>query len=187
MKLLTKEIEEKFKKYPLGSQDGKGGNAEVLVKYFNPCGSGTWLITEAEKQENGDYLLYGYCHIFEWEWGTVMLSELENLKLPFGLKVERDLYSANCKFIKDYVDYPYDNKKIALRSGYYFLDVEKDRIPFFDKLVKTNNKINYKGEELDLYDAHDYETSKMVDDLFGNSMGYYIDDYIVKNEECIEM
>ena len=61
------------------------------------------------------------------------------------------------------------------------------RIPFFDKLVKTNDKINYKGEELDLYDAHDYETSKMVDDLFGNSMGYYIDDYIVKNEECIEM
>ena len=99
MKLLTKELEEKFEKYPLGSQDGKGGNAEVLVKYFNPCGAGTWLITEAEKQEDGDYLLYGYCHIFEWEWGTVMLSELENLQLPFGLKIERDLYSANCKFM----------------------------------------------------------------------------------------
>ena len=93
MKLLTKEIEEKFEKTPLYSTEGKGMDAEVLVKYFNPCGAGTWLITEAEKQEDGDYLLFGYCHILEWEWGYVMLSELENLKLPFGLSIERDLYS----------------------------------------------------------------------------------------------
>ena len=93
MKLLTKEIEEKFAKTPIGSTDGKGMDADVIVKYFNPCGAGTWLITEGEKQENGDYLLFGYCHIFEWEFGYVMLSELENLKLPFGLTIERDLYS----------------------------------------------------------------------------------------------
>ena len=96
MKLLTKEIEEKFEKTPLYSLDEKGidaMDAEVLVKYFNPCGAGTWFIVEASKQEDGDYLIYGYCHIFEWEWGYVMLSELENLKLPFGLTIERDLYS----------------------------------------------------------------------------------------------
>ena len=34
MKLLTKEIEDKLKAHPYGSQDGLGGNAEVLVKYF---------------------------------------------------------------------------------------------------------------------------------------------------------
>lgn len=52
-------------------------NAEVLVKYFNPCGSGTWLITEAEKQDNGDYLLYGYCHIHEWEWAMFYYLNLK--------------------------------------------------------------------------------------------------------------
>ena len=182
MKLLTKEIEEKFNKYPFGSQDGLGGKAEVLVKYFNPCGAGTWLITEAEKQDD-DWILFGYCNITEWEWGTVSLNELQNYKGPLGLGIERDLYTGNSKYIKDFVDYPYDQEKIALRSGYYFLDVDKDRIPFFDKLVKTNDKVKIHDEELDLYDAHDIETSREVDDFFGNNMGYYIDDYLVNNKE----
>ncbi len=102
MKLLTKEIISKFEKYPLGSQNGKGLDAEVLVKYFNPCGAGTWLITEAE-QESDDWRLFGYCHLFEWEWGQLMLSDLLNLQLPYGLTVERDIYSTG-KFVRDYVD-----------------------------------------------------------------------------------
>ena len=65
--ILLNSEEEKVANTPLYSTDGQGMNAEVLVKYFNPLGSGTWLITEAEKQDNGDYLLYGYCHIHEWE------------------------------------------------------------------------------------------------------------------------
>ena len=103
MELLTKEIIERFKKYPLYSQDGKGEDSVVLVKYFNPCGAGTWLITEAEQQEDGDWLLFGYCHIFEWEWGYVLLSELQNLKLPFGLTIERDLYIPNGAKVKDLI------------------------------------------------------------------------------------
>lgn len=94
MKLMNAEIEKKLLDSPLYSKDGQGMNAEVVVKYFNPCGAGTWLITEGEKQNNGDWLLFGYCHIFEWEWGYVMLSELENIKLPFGLTIEIDLYSS---------------------------------------------------------------------------------------------
>lgn len=90
---MTKEIEKKLSKCPIGSKDGQGKNAEVIVKYFNPCGAGTWLITEGEKQENGDWLLFGMCHIHEWEWGYVMLSDLEALRLPFGMRIERDLYS----------------------------------------------------------------------------------------------
>ena len=49
--LMTKELEKKFEKYPIGSQEGKMEDAEVVVKYFNPCGAGTWLITEGEKQD----------------------------------------------------------------------------------------------------------------------------------------
>ena len=109
MKLMTKEIEEKLLASPIGSTDGKGMDADVIVKYFSPCTAGTWIITEGEKQEDGDWLLYGYCHILEWEWGYVMLSELENLKLPFGLTIERDLYARGtvgdlCQYEKGYAD-----------------------------------------------------------------------------------
>lgn len=97
MKLMTKAIEKKLLNVPTHST---GGNmeAEVIVKYFNPCGAGTWLITEGEKDENGDWILYGYGHIHEWEWGTVRLSELERQVFePFGLKVERDLWCEGMK------------------------------------------------------------------------------------------
>ena len=94
MKLITKEVEEIFKKYPFGSQDGLGINSKVLVKYFNPMGAGTWLITEAEK-ENNEWMLYGYCNITDWEWGYVSLKELSNIKLPYGMGIERDLYISN--------------------------------------------------------------------------------------------
>ena len=87
MKVMTKEVEKKFEQYPLGSQDGKGEDAEIIVKFFNPFGVGTWLITEGEKQEDGNWLLFGYCHIFEWEWGYVALNELQDIGY-----IERDLY-----------------------------------------------------------------------------------------------
>ncbi len=103
MELLTNEIIKKFKKHPLYSQDGKGFDSLVLVKYFNPVGAGTWLITEAEQQEDGNWLLFGYCHIFEWEWGYVMLSDLQNLKLAFGLTIERDLYIPKDAKVKDLI------------------------------------------------------------------------------------
>jgi len=92
MKLMTKEIEAKLLENPLYSHDGEGLDAKVIVKYFNPCGSGTWLITEGEKEEDGDWMLFGYCHIFEWEWGYLRLSELESVVGPLGLGIERDLY-----------------------------------------------------------------------------------------------
>ncbi len=91
MKLLTKEIENKLEKTPYGSTDGLGMEAPVIVKYFDPQSSATWLITEGERNGN-DWLLYGYCYIHEWEWGSVALSELQNYKGRYGLGIERDLY-----------------------------------------------------------------------------------------------
>lgn len=106
MILWTKEIEKKATTFPIGSQDGKGENAEIIVKYFNPYGTGTWLITEAQKQEDGDWLLFGYCHIFEWEWGYVMLSEIMNTKVNvFGcmLPLERDLFVHDNATVKEFI------------------------------------------------------------------------------------
>ena len=65
-------------------------NRQIL----QPLRIGHLADTEAEKQEDGDWLLFGYIHIHEWEWGYVLLSELRNLRLPFGMTIERDLYSS---------------------------------------------------------------------------------------------
>lgn len=104
MKLMTKELEKEFEKYPLGSQDGLLGQAKVIAKFFNPMGVGTWFITEAEKQENGDYEMFGYCHLGDdelAEFGYVMLSELQAIKGPLGMGIERDLYlSKDCTLIE---------------------------------------------------------------------------------------
>lgn len=86
MELMTKEIEERL----LANEDPD--NTEIIVKYFNPSGAGTWLITDGEKVGD-DWHLFGYCNIIMWEWGTVSLNELKELKVPpFGLGIERDLH-----------------------------------------------------------------------------------------------
>jgi hypothetical protein len=56
MLLMTKEIEDALRKHPLHSQDGKGMNAKVIVKFFGGSAA-NWLITEGEPQPNGDWLL----------------------------------------------------------------------------------------------------------------------------------
>ena len=102
MKLMTEEIERILERHPYGSQDEAGPDAKVIVKYFGGSAA-TWLITEGEKQRNGDWFLYGYITLgfrddFEpdlllWEWGSVSLKELSEVRFPpFGLPVERDLY-----------------------------------------------------------------------------------------------
>ena len=95
MELLTKELEKKFEDFPLYSQDGKFGLAKVIVKYFNPCGVGTWLITEGQRTDDGDFEMFGYCHLGDdenAELGYVRLSELQAIKGPLGIGIERDLY-----------------------------------------------------------------------------------------------
>ena len=106
MKLLTKEIVEKFKKYPLCSQENVNGmDKKVLVKFFNPYGVGTWIITEAS-EENGDWLMFGLADLgYGYEWGYVSFNELNAIRVSvFGAKLplERDMYIGNCK-VKDLV------------------------------------------------------------------------------------
>lgn len=106
MKLLTEKIIEDFKKYPFGSQDNKKGmERKVLVKFFNPYGVGTWIITEAEwQEETKDWLLYGLGDLgYGYEWGYVSFNELNALRVPpFHMPIERDMYIGNCK-VKDLV------------------------------------------------------------------------------------
>ena len=92
MKLLTKELLNRFKE--VGSQE-EIENPIIIVKYFNPCGSATWYATEYNEEEK---LFFGLCDLFGSgnsdcaELGYFSLEELESIKLPFGMKIERDLY-----------------------------------------------------------------------------------------------
>ena len=102
MKLLTAEIIRRLEKHPFGSQDGKLDDAVVLVKYFGGS-MATWLVTEGERQEDGDWLFFGKVTLgYEWEWGYFTLFELEQMKFPpFGLGVERDMYLGNKVTVKE--------------------------------------------------------------------------------------
>lgn len=58
MKLLTEKIISKLEAHPIGPQDGKGLNTEVLVKYPPLRQRNMALITMAER-EGDDWRLYG--------------------------------------------------------------------------------------------------------------------------------
>ena len=85
MKLLTKET---LKNLPaLGSTDGQGDQAVVQVKFFTPWDRWTWYATEYDPETR---TFFGLVDGFEKEYGYFSLDELEAVKGPFGLKIERD-------------------------------------------------------------------------------------------------
>ncbi len=107
MCLITKTIREEFEKHPLGSQEERGEDAVILCKIFNPFGAGTWLITEAEQQEDGTWLCFGWAEIgYEWEAGYISFQELEDCRIQVGgrrLPLERDLHLKIGTTIKEYL------------------------------------------------------------------------------------
>jgi len=44
------------------------------------------------QQEDDDFLFFGLVDLHEREFGYFSLNELEAIRLPFGLKIERDLH-----------------------------------------------------------------------------------------------
>ena len=87
MILLTKKIREKLIKNHLEQDGTKTFKAEV--KLFNPCGVGTWYLSELNPDTN---VAFGLCELHEKELGYVFIDELKEIELPFFLKIERDLY-----------------------------------------------------------------------------------------------
>lgn len=88
MRLLTKALRAALP--PLYAQDGNE-NPTVHAKFFTPDSNWTWLITEGGP-EGDDYIFFGYVIGQTDEWGYSALSDLEKVRGPFGLPIERDLY-----------------------------------------------------------------------------------------------
>ena len=87
MKLLTDELRARLP--ALYSQEGEA-EPVVYAKFFLPGTGGTWYVTEGSQQED-DFLFFGFVVGLECEFGYFVLSELESVRTPLGLAVERDL------------------------------------------------------------------------------------------------
>ena len=96
MKLLTSAQQAKLLENGRRQAAVKGTPDELdfkpVVKLFDPCGAGTWLLTEIEP---GDLCVaWGLCDLGAGfpEFGTVSLDELAAYRGPMGLGIERDLH-----------------------------------------------------------------------------------------------
>jgi hypothetical protein len=87
MKLLTKELEKKLP--PLYSTEKKTKDPVVIVKFFTPWDIWTWYAIEYDPVER---LFYGLVDGFDREFGYFSLAELEEIRGPLGLRVERDKF-----------------------------------------------------------------------------------------------
>jgi len=71
---------------PIYSQEEKGLEALARVKFFTPDSSWTWYASEFD----GEDTFFGLVSGFEVELGYFSFSELEQIRGPLGLPIERD-------------------------------------------------------------------------------------------------
>lgn len=91
MMLITKAIRDKLP--PCGTYAEESDNSKIPVplKLFTPWSYWTWYITEADFNDDGEVLMWGFVVGMEKEVGYVALEELTEVRGPAGLKVERDM------------------------------------------------------------------------------------------------
>ena len=92
MKLLTEE--QRTKLLANGTRSTRRGtDHKPVVKWFNPCGAGTWLLSELDP-EYPDECAFGLADLGFGtpELGSIGLLELTEYRGPFGLGIERDIH-----------------------------------------------------------------------------------------------
>lgn len=118
MKLLTSEqralmLENGRQNATLSAKDGDTHDFKPVVKLFTPWAGATWLLTELYPDDPD--VAFGLCDLGQGcpELGSARLSEIERLRGPAGLRVERDLHFSADKTISAYA-------ADARRRGYIF-------------------------------------------------------------------
>lgn len=93
MILLTPELREQLRANDLARIEALRRGAPApdsvpVVRFFNPVGAATWLATELDE----DGIFFGVADLGFGcpELGSFALEELESIRLPFGLGIERD-------------------------------------------------------------------------------------------------
>lgn len=90
MKLLTNEIIKKIPKL-YSTESIPLSEKEIVCKFFNPIGAGTWYVIEGQEDDD-DFIFFGLVDLHEKEFVYFSLNDLQSVKLPFGLNIERDLH-----------------------------------------------------------------------------------------------
>lgn len=71
--------------------------------------------------------------------------------------------------------------KVAVKSGYYFLIFDKNKIP--ETLKKADYQVELNNENYDLYEGTSLEDERKIDDMFGDRMGYSISEHEIEEKE----
>lgn len=96
MKLFTTSIFATLMENGRNQEPVRGTENEIdfvpVIKIFNPCGAGTWLLTEFDIEDND--IAFGLCDLGMGtpELGSVRISELVSIRGSFGLPLERDRF-----------------------------------------------------------------------------------------------
>ena len=105
MKLITNPMRAALLKNGTASAAGEDTSSlRPVLKLFTPWGGATWLITECDPDEEDR--LFGLCDLnlgFP-ELGYVSLAELQSLRGPAGLRVERDRHFDATMSLAAYAD-----------------------------------------------------------------------------------
>lgn len=72
--------------------------------------------------------------------------------------------------------------RVAVKSGYYFEIFNKSEIP--DTLAKYHKKVELNNVVYDLYHGTSLEDEKVIDKMFGDRMGYSIDEHEITKPKC---
>ena len=117
MKLLTKSIRDRLIANGKAQDIVRGTKHEFdlkpVVKLFTPWGACTWLLSELDPT-NPD-IVFGLCDLGVGcpELGAVSISELESIRGPFGLRIERDIHWTPVKTINAYAEDAYAAERIV--------------------------------------------------------------------------
>lgn len=72
--------------------------------------------------------------------------------------------------------------RVAVKSGYYFEIFDKSKIP--STLKKYHRKVELDNVVYDLYHGTSLEDEKVIDNMFGDRMGYSIDEHEITKPKC---
>lgn len=76
-------------KVPALHETENRADAHAIIKFFTPDSNWTWYVVETDRDEGLCFgLVVGMCT----ELGYFSIEELESVRGPFGLKIERDRF-----------------------------------------------------------------------------------------------
>ena len=96
------------------SKNSQGGiDHQPVVKLFTPDAQATWLLSELYPDD--PTIAFGLCDLGQGfpEMGDVSITELEALRGPVGLPVEKDLHFTPDKTVSEYAQIAHAEQRIV--------------------------------------------------------------------------